>query len=113
MGAFVSSRGWSLIVWLIVFNVLLITILALRFYAARLLKRSFRLDDGFIMVAYVGTTRSRQRWLSALGLTIARVPSLRWKAQPCGVSKKKIFRPKSFSQFHQLSPMGWVRMGTS
>ena len=42
-------------IWLIVFNILLITILALRFYAARLLQRSFRLDDGFIILAYVRT----------------------------------------------------------
>ena len=53
MGAFVSPRGWSMTAWLIAFNVLLITILALRFYAARLQQRSFRLDDSFIIVAYV------------------------------------------------------------
>jgi hypothetical protein len=53
MSAFVSPRGWSLTAWLIVFNILVLTILALRFLAAYLHKRSFRLDDGFIIVAYV------------------------------------------------------------
>ena len=42
-----------MIVWLIVFNVLLVTILSLRVYAARLQKRAFRLDDGFVILAYV------------------------------------------------------------
>lgn len=53
MGASISPHGWSMIAWLIVFNVLLALTLALRIYAARLLKRAFRLDDGFIIVAYV------------------------------------------------------------
>ena len=42
-----------MIIWLIIFNILLVVILVLRFYAARLQKRSFRLDDCFVLVAYV------------------------------------------------------------
>ena len=75
MGAFVSSRGWSLVVWLIVFNVLLMIVLMLRWYAAQIHRRSFRLDDFFIMMAYVCfgfgllLTYRLRRCLSFLGLS--------------------------------------------
>ncbi|KAL8996991.1 MAG: hypothetical protein Q9169_003642 [Polycauliona sp. 2 TL-2023] len=43
----------SMIVWIAVFDAVLVIILVLRYYAARLLQRSFRLDDGFVAVACV------------------------------------------------------------
>ena len=49
----VSPRGWSLIVWIVTFTIFLVAILVLRLWAALIQKRSFRLDDGFILVAYV------------------------------------------------------------
>ena len=106
MSAFVSTRGWSMIVWLIVFNVLLITVLTLRFYAARLQQRSFRLDDGFIIVAYV---RFTVRSLSAISLTIIiRALSLHWKAQPFEVRESSVrFQTPVTHQTHQVSPTGW------
>lgn len=53
MSTFISPHGWSMLAWLIVFNALLVILLALRWYSARLLQRSFRLDDGLIVGAYV------------------------------------------------------------
>ena len=46
-----------MVTWMIFFNILPMVILALRVHAARLPQRSFRLDDGLIVVAYVGSPR--------------------------------------------------------
>lgn len=43
-----------MITWMIACNIVVIIVLALRFYAARLLHRAFRMDDGFLIVASVG-----------------------------------------------------------
>lgn len=53
MSLLVTPHGVSMSAWLIAFNVFLIFVLMLRLYAARLQKRSFRLDDGLLIISYV------------------------------------------------------------
>jgi hypothetical protein len=49
----ISERGKELTVWMIVFTLLTLTTLILRLWAARVQKRTFRMDDLFILIAFV------------------------------------------------------------
>jgi hypothetical protein len=49
----ISERGKLLTIWMIVFTVLTFFTLLLRLWAARVQKRTFRLDDWFILIAFV------------------------------------------------------------
>ena len=49
----ISERGKALTIWIIVFTVLTFTTLLLRLWAARVQKRDVRLDDYFVVGAFV------------------------------------------------------------
>jgi len=49
----ISERGKSLAVWMITFTVITLFTLFLRLWAARVQKRTFRMDDWFILVAFL------------------------------------------------------------
>lgn len=48
-----SESGRRLLTWIIVFTVITTLFLILRFWAARIQKRSLYLDDYFVLLAYV------------------------------------------------------------
>lgn len=48
-----GHRGIDLLVWVVVFTSLCIIFLSLRFWAARLIKRTLYLDDYLIVFAFV------------------------------------------------------------
>jgi hypothetical protein len=50
-----TKEGEHLLVWVIVFTVLVVLTLVGRLWAALLQRRSFRLDDGLIIFAFVRT----------------------------------------------------------
>ncbi len=50
-----SHQGISLLVWMVVFTIIITTVVALRFLAARVKRRALRPDDYMIVVAYVST----------------------------------------------------------
>lgn len=51
-----SENGRKLLTWIGVFTVLMTVILVLRFKTARIKQRSYRLDDYFIVLSYVGVS---------------------------------------------------------
>ncbi len=51
-----SSQGKSLTIWKIILTTIVTLIVALRFEAARIKRRTLRLDDYFLLVAYVGAS---------------------------------------------------------
>jgi ABC-type sugar transport system permease subunit len=52
--SFPAPQGVELIVWTVIFTIIITAVMVLRFWAvAIVLKRSLRLDDYFIILAYV------------------------------------------------------------
>ncbi|KAK2745693.1 hypothetical protein FQN57_003589 [Myotisia sp. PD_48] len=49
------SRGITLMIWIIVFDVAVTVVLGLRLWAARIQKRAFRADDIMVLIAYIAT----------------------------------------------------------
>ncbi|KAH8161364.1 hypothetical protein CIB48_g6888 [Xylaria polymorpha] len=49
-----GSRAWSLVGWIVSFTTLSTIAVVLRFWSAKIQQRKFYIDDGLIIVAYVG-----------------------------------------------------------
>jgi hypothetical protein len=47
----VSPRGWTLLVWIVVFSLITLTTLGLRFWAIAVQRRKLRVDDYLILVS--------------------------------------------------------------
>ncbi|KAK8062547.1 hypothetical protein PG997_014644 [Apiospora hydei] len=48
-----GATSWSLLAWIISFTILTTLVISLRFWSARIQKRRFYLDDGFVLASYV------------------------------------------------------------
>jgi hypothetical protein len=48
-----GPRGLALLTWIVVFTVICTVFLGLRYWAARITRRKFYVDDGFVIFAFV------------------------------------------------------------
>lgn len=73
-----NRQGINLIVWLVVFFVIITSVLALRFVAARINRRSLRIDDCLILVTYARIARHPPSVAAQLTVTTDQLTCFGW-----------------------------------